>query len=87
MADTGVHETWELLSNGIEYISYILAPTKIFQHKSNVQPYINDEIRDLGEEANLKFNHAITKKSPYDWNYHNKSKSLYQKILTLASNK
>ena len=45
-----VHETWELLSDGVEDMSNMLAPTKVVQHRSNFQPYMNDEIHDLGEQ-------------------------------------
>ena len=44
-----IHQTWELLSDGIEDISNTIAQTIIVQHISNYQPYINDEILDLNE--------------------------------------
>ena len=48
-----VHDTWKLLSDGIEDMSNMLAPTKAVKHRSNFQPYINDKICDLGEQVKL----------------------------------
>ena len=80
------HETWKLLWDDIEDISNTLAPTEVVQHRSNFQPYMNDEIQDLGEQVKLKFNHAVTTGHYYDWDDHNKGKSVYQKALNLAKN-
>ena len=44
-------------------------------------------MRDLGNQVKLKFNHPVTTGYHYDWDVHNKSKSIYQKALNLASNK
>ena len=62
----GVNETWKLLEEEFEDLSNILAPTKVTQHCSNFHPYIDDEIRDLGNQVKLKFNHAISTKLDYD---------------------
>ena len=62
-----IHQTWELLSDGMEDFSNMLAPTKTVQHRPNFQPYINEEILDSGEQVKLKFNNAITTKTTYDW--------------------
>ena len=70
-----VHQTWELLSNGIEDICSMIAPTIIVQPRSNFQPYINEEIFDLGKQVKLKFNNAITTKIAYDWDDYNKNKT------------
>ena len=68
-------------------MSNMLAPTKVVQHPSNFKPFIDEEIRDLGDQVKLKFNHAITTGNGYDWGEHNKSKSIYQKALNLAKDK
>ena len=58
---------------------------KIVQHRPNFEPYINDVIKDFGKQIKLKFNNNITTKSAYDWDDHNKSKIVYQKMLNLAN--
>ena len=65
----------------------MLVPTKVVQERSNFQPYIDEEKKELGDKVKLKFNHAITTGHHYDWDEHNKSKSIYQKALNLAKNK
>ena len=52
-----VQETWNLLDQGIEDISNMLALTKVVQHRSNFQPYTTDELRELGESVKSKFSH------------------------------
>ena len=74
-----VHETWKLLTDGLEDMSNMLATTKVVQHRSIFQPYMNSEICYLGKQVKLKFNHAVTTSHDYDWDDHNKSKSIYQK--------
>ena len=34
----------------------MLTPTKIVQYCSNFQPYMDDELRELGNQVKLKFN-------------------------------
>ena len=72
----GAHETWQLLSDGNEDSSNMMSLTKIVQHRSNFQPYINDKISNLGEQVKIKFNNAITTKHDYDLDDCDKCKSL-----------
>ena len=81
-----VQETWKLLDQGIEDISNMLAPTKVLQHWSNFQPYMTEELKDLGESVKLKFSQAVNYGRDYDWDDHNNTKSTYQKALSLAEN-
>ena len=50
-SNRNVQEAWELLDKGIEEISNMVAPTKVVQHKSNFQPYLTDELKELNKEV------------------------------------
>ena len=85
-SNTDVQETWQLLDKGIEEISDMVAPTKVVQHKSNFQPYINDELRELSTSVKNKFSQAVATGRDYDWAEHNLAKRIYQRSLKLAKN-
>ena len=73
-SNRNVQDTWNLLDQGIENISNMLAPTKVVQHRSNFQPYMTDELRELGESVKSKFSQAISTGRDYDWTDHNNTK-------------
>ena len=64
----------------------MLAPTKVVQHRSNFQPYMTEELRDLSESVKSKFSQAVLTGRDYDCAEYNLAKSIYQKTLTLAKN-
>ena len=80
-SNRNVQETWELLEKGIEDLSNMLAPTKVVQHRANNQPYLTEELKDLGEQVKTEFKHALLTGLDYDWDDHNTCKSIYQKTL------
>ena len=73
-----------MLDQGIEDISNMLARTKVVQHWSNFQPYMTEELKDLGESVKLKFSQAVTTGRDFNWDDHNNTNSIYQKALSLA---
>ena len=77
---------WNLLDQGIEDNSNMSALTKVVHHRSNFKPYMTDKIQDLGEQVKTKFNNAVLTGHDFDWDDHNRSKSVYQKALNLAKN-
>ena len=60
----------------------MLAPTKVVQHRSNFQPYLAEELKEMGKQVKLKFSHTVTTGHDYDWDDHNSTKSIYQKAST-----
>ena len=64
----------------------MVAPTKVVQHRSNFQPYLTDELKELNQEVKSKFSQAVSTGRDYDWAEHNLAKSMYQKSLALAKN-
>ena len=78
-SNRNVQETWNLLDQGIEDISNMLAPTKVVQHKSNFHPYMTDELKELDESVKLKFSHAVKTGRDYDWDDHNNTKAYIRK--------
>ena len=76
-SSNNVQETWNLLAEGITDLSNMLGPTKVVQHRSNFQPYLTDELKEMGNQVKLKFSHAVTTGHDYDWDDHNTTKSTY----------
>ena len=85
--DLHIHSSNSDGTDKIEDILNMLGPTEVVQHQSNFQPYMDDDLRSLGNQFKLKFQHAVTTGHSYDWDDHNKSKSIYHKTLNLARNK
>ena len=85
-SSNNVQETWNLLAEGITDLSNMLGPTKVVQHRSNFQPYLTDELKEMGNQVKLKFSHAVTTGHDYDWDDRNSTKSTNQKALNFGKN-